>query len=414
MKEPTADLAGIDLASPEAAADPYRAMTPLREADDGVHWNEPFGGWVIARYDDVRDALHDWERLSSDRISPYYEARLEGPKRDLYLPTYEILRRWMVFVDPPGHKRLRTLVDHAFKPRTLDAQEPRIAALVDELLDPLAGSVDWVSSFAYLLPVLVISDFLGVPAADRHLIKGWSDTILQLIFGDYTVPDRHERAREAFVAFGDYLRGHVADRRKRPGDDLISELVRAREDDDALTEDEVVATCVLLLFGGHETTTNLLANGLLALLRHPEQMARYRSEGDALGKWPVEELLRYDGPSKAAPRVVRVDHDRGGRRLRAGEKVLILQCAANRDPRQFDAPDRLDLGRRPNPHLTFGYGIHYCIGAPLARVEGRLAFPRLFERFREVELDQEAPPPAFSPTILSRSLRRLPVRLTPR
>lgn len=403
----------VDLMAADAVVDPYAALAPLREAGTGVHWNEAFGGWLVTRYDDVRDALHDWERLSSDRVSGFYERKLAGPDRAVYEPTYEVLRRWMVFVDPPDHRRLRTLVDHAFKPRTLDAREPAIAALVDELLDPLDGRVDWVESFAYLLPVLVISDFLGVPPADRELIKGWSTTILQLIFGDYTVPDRHERARDAFVAFGDYLRKHVADRRRRPGDDLVTELIQAREEGQALSEDEIVATCVLLLFGGHETTTNLLANGLLALLRHPEQLARLRSEGDALGKWPVEEMLRWDGPSKAAPRVARVDHERGGQRVRAGDKVLIVQCAGNRDPRQFERAEAFDVGRKPNAHLTFGYGIHYCIGAPLARVEGRLAFPRLLERFRAVELDGGAPL-RWHPTILSRSLVSLPVVLTPR
>ena len=409
MSEPPtgSSLSTVDLVSPEAIADPYAAMAPLREAGTGVHYNEPLGGWVVTRYDDVQAALLDWERLSSDRISTYYEPRMGGPKHEVYAPTYEVLRRWMVFVDPPDHKRLRTLVEHAFKPRTLEAREPRIVQMIDELLDPLEGTFDWVSSFAYLLPVLVISDFLGVPASDRDLIKGWSDDILNLIFGAYEVPNRHERARDAFVDFGAYLRDHIRDRTTNPGDDLVTHLLAARDADERLTEDEVVATCILLLFGGHETTTNLLANGLRALLQHPEARDRLARDHEALGKWPVEELLRFDGPSKAAPRIVRTEHERGGHTLKAGDKVLILQSAANRDPRQFEHADRIDLGRKPNLHLTFGYGIHYCLGAPLARVEGRLAFPRVLARFPELALTSTAP--RWQPTILSRALRRLEV-----
>lgn len=401
------ELSQIDLVSEAAIADPYGAMAPLRESGRGVHWNEPLGGWVVTRYDDVRAALLDWERLSSDRVSLFYEPRIHGPRRDVYAPTYEVLRRWMVFVDPPDHRRLRTLVDHAFKPRTLEAREPGIASLVDALLDPLEGEVDWVASFAYLLPVLVICDFLGVPASDRDLVKRWSAAIMNLVFGAYGVADRHERARDALVEFGDYLRDLIRHRTAHPGDDLVTELLLAREDDARLSEEEVVATCVLLLFGGHETTTNLLANGLRTLLQHPDAAHRLRTGSEALGKWPVEELLRFDGPSKAAPRIARVEHERGGCTIREGDRVLILQSAANRDPRQFDAPDAVDLSRKPNLHLTFGYGIHYCIGAPLARVEGRLALPRVLQRFPDIRLG--VAPHQWHSTILSRSLMGLPV-----
>ena len=402
----------VDLVSEDAIADPYRATAPLREEGSGVHFNEPYGGWVITRYDDVQAALLDWERLSSDRISAYYAPRVAGPKRALYEPTYDVLKRWMVFIDPPDHKRLRTLVEHAFKPRTLEARESAVAALIDDLLEPLGGRFDWVSSFAYLLPVLVISEFLGVPASDRELIKGWSDDIMNLIFGAYEVSNRHERARDAFSDFGQYLRDHVRHRTRSPGDDLVTELIAARDADERLSEDEIVATCVLLLFGGHETTTNLLANGLRALLMNPSAARQLRDPSSALGKWPIEELLRFDGPSKAAPRIARIDHERGGQRIRAGDKVLILQCAANRDPRQFTDPDRLELARKPNLHLTFGYGIHYCIGAPLARLEGRLALPRVLHRFPELSLPLDAPQP-WVPTILSRALRSLTVDAGP-
>ena len=413
MSRAPEDAVREDLLAPEVVAEPYRAFGALRE-EAPVQWHEGFGGWLVLRYDALQAAFHDHAQLGADRVTAFYESKLRGPEPEVFRPTYEVLRRWMVFVDPPEHKRLRSLVDHAFRPKALADAEAPVAELVEGLLDEVAdaaarGPVDWLATFAYQLPVLVISDMFGVPRADRDLIKGWSVEIMKLVFGT-DAPDRHAKARAAIVAFGDYLREHIADRRARPREDLISTLVEAREDGAALSDEEVVATCILLLFGGHETTTNLLANGLLALLTHPAQMASLRAAPEARIKRGVEEMLRYDSPSKAMLRVARRTHTRGGHTLQEGDLVLLVQASANRDPRRFEAPGTLRLDRPKNLHVAFGYGIHYCIGAPLARLEGRVAFPRVLRRFPEIVRADEAPLD-YHATLLNRGLRALPLRL---
>lgn len=397
-----------DLLAPEVIADPYAHFGRLREQTP-VYWNEQWGGWILTRYADVQRAFRDFKNLSADRIGPYYA---RGDRKIRYATTYEVLRSWMVFVDPPEHRRLRSLVDHAFHPRVMRQAAPRLGALTDDLVEDLAedlaeGGAEYVSRFAYLLPVLVISDMFGLPAADRDLIKRWSDDILQLVFGAYDVPDRHERAQKSLREFVDYLEEHVADRRRRPGADLISVMVQSEEDGEVLTQAEIVSTCILLLFGGHETTTNLLANGLLALLQHPVQRQLLAANMDDLLDSAIEEMLRYDGPSKAIMRLVRQDHELGGASLKAGQKVLLSQASANRDPRRFVRPDVFDVTRQDNRHLGFGFGVHFCIGAPLARLEGRLAFPRLLRRLPELRLEPQTL--SWNANILSRSLKHLRV-----
>ncbi len=400
-----------DLLADDVVRDPYTYFGALRESDP-VHWNPSWDGWILTRYDDVVGAFADFERLSADRITPFYEDRVTGEKRSVYLPTYEVLRRWMVFVDPPAHTRLRRLIEPFFQPPVLKESEGNVVSLVDELLDDMAplGEADFIRHFAYLLPVLVIGDMFGVPREDRDRIKGWSDDILKLVFGSYNVPDRHELARDSLVAFGDYLRDLIRQRRASPGDDLISRLMAAGDDGEALDDEEVVATCILLLFGGHETTTNLLANGLRALLQRPAELQRL-ADNPRLVRTGVDELLRFDSPSKAIMRIVRRDFELHGRSLQAGQKVLLVQASANRDPRRFEAPDELDVGRRKNRHAAFGAGIHTCIGAPLARVEGRLAFPRILERLPGLRLVEAEP--RWHPTILNRALVELPVAWDP-
>lgn len=392
-----------DLMAPDTVADPYAYFNRLR-AVDPVHHNTQIGAFIVTRYDDVQAAFRD-ERLSADRITPYYQPKLSGPNREMLLPAYENLSKWMVFLDPPDHSRLRSLVVKAFTPRVIEALRQSIRDTVRELLDE-AGQheMDFIHAFAYPLPVIVVSDMFGMPREDRDKIKHWSDEIMLVVMGALDVQDRHERARRAFVDFEEYLRGRIAERRRTPREDLLSLLLAAEERGDALSEQEILSTCLMLLFAGHETTTNLLANALLGLLQHPAQLELLRREPNVLTP-AIEEFLRYDGPAKAMWRIAKEDVELGGKMIPKGGRVLLVIAAAHRDPERFDAPDTFDLRREKNPHLGFGFGAHYCLGAPLARLETELAFTEILARYPRISLAESAL--EWHPTVLTRSLKTL-------
>lgn len=391
-----------NLLLPELVADPYPALARLR-AEDPVHWNGRSKAWMLTRYDDVVAAFRD-PRLSAERLD---DLRLgEGP--DAGAGDFAPLVEWMVFKDPPDHTRLRKLVQPPFTRRVAETLRARVAILIDELIDGLKGTrqTDFIASFAHPLPASVIAELMGVPAQDRIYFQGWSSKISGLIFGALDDPDRYTRGREGLAELSAYFTDLLAERRAAPTDDLLSLLAQAREAGDRLTSDEVVATCVLLLFAGHETTTNMLGSGLVALLDHPDQLERLKQHPE-LAPLAVEELLRYDGPSKLMVRWVQADFALRGREIKAGQRVFLVQAAANRDPEIFADPDGLDLGRQDNQHLGFGFGIHYCLGAPLARLELQIAFPALLRRIRGLRLGPG--PLDWSPVLLNRGLRSLAI-----
>jgi cytochrome P450 len=396
-----------DLLSPDNVRDPYPLLARLRQ-DDPVHWSERLGAWLILRYDDLFDALSD-ERLSSDRVLPVFETKLTPAQQLERAPTFEILRHWMVFNDRPRHTRLRRLVSAAFTPRAIELLRPRVEKVVDDLLDELDGheEIDLIGDFAYPIPATIIAEMMGVPEEDRPRFKDWSDCIMALVFGARGDHDRRARAQRGLLELCDYLHSLVARFRAGPEENLITSLIEAGDADDSLTDDEIVATCTLLLFGGHETTTNLIGNGTRVLLEHPEQLARFRAEPGLLQR-AVEELLRFDGPSKLEVRRVGEDMEFQGRPFREGQQVLLLQASANRDPDAFPAPDTLDLGRHPNRHIGFGFGIHYCLGASVARLEGSVGLRRLFDRFPDLAPAEEAP--VWHPLLVSRGMSRFVVR----
>jgi cytochrome P450 len=268
-------------------------------------------------------------------------------------------------------------------------------------------SPDLIGSFAYPLTASVIAEMLGVPEQDRDRFREWSEQITTLVFGALENPDRYSRAARGMTELGGYISGLVKRYEQAPGDNLVSGLIRARDSGDALSHEEVLATGVLLLFAGHETTTNLIGNGVLALLRHPDQLEELRSGRLDVGQ-AVEELLRYDGPAKTVVRVMAEDVELRGRRLAAGSRVFLCPSAANRDPAVFSRPDELDLTRRDNPHLGFGFGTHYCLGAPLARLEGGIAITRVLQRLERLRLAGGLL--SWQPVLLSRGLKALPVR----
>jgi cytochrome P450 len=388
-------------------ADPYGFLAALREEHGPVAWSVRHQAWILSSYAEVAGALRD-ERLSADRITPM-ERRLDEERRHAMSQTLELLRGWMVFHDEPDHARLRDPVRRAFTPRSVERLRSEVEALVAGLLDEVAeaGGCDLKASFAFPLPAMVIASLLGVPAEDRARFGTWSRKLAALVFGASDNPDHYAIGAEGGAEFSEYFGALIARREREPGDDLISALVASRDRGDGLTAAELVGACTLLLFAGHETTTSLIANAALALARNPDVARRLRHEPDRWGV-AVEEMLRYDGPAKVQVRTVVTAHERGGHRLAAGDLVYLAFCAANRDPAQFDHPDRLDVDRDAGAHLGFGLGPHFCLGAALARLEARIALRALIERFDELELAGEV---AWEPLIVGRSLRALPLRL---
>jgi cytochrome P450 len=400
-------LIAYDPRRPEVVADPYPAWERLRE-EDPVHWSESLGGWVLTRYADVRAALAD-ARLSADRITPFLSRR--GPTATEAVEA--LLRRlglWVVFTDPPIHTRLRGVLGRAFTGRAIELRRSRVEGIVGWLLDraAAAGEFDVIRDFAYPLPVAVIGDLLGIPPEDHERLKAWSDELAIFVGSALTTPDKNERAARGVAELHEYFEHVVARRRAVPADDLVTALLAAEQQDDGLSQAELVASCVLLLFAGHETTTNLIGNSVLALLRNPAAARTWR-EDPALTASAVEELLRFDGPTAAMVRVAREDLPIDGRVVHRGDRLFLMINAANRDPRQFQEPDRLDLRRADNRHLAFGHGIHFCLGAPLARLEGQVALPALLARFSGLSPRGEGP--EWLDSLVFRGMRSLPVAL---
>jgi len=370
-------------------ADPFPLYQRLRD-EDPVHWSPRLKAWVLTRYEDVKRVCLD-SSMSSDRLRPFF-ATLPPAEAQKLAELARYLTLWMVFRDPPEHTRLRRLAARVFHVRSIHALRPNVEGLTRWLLDSLHGKreFDFIADFAGPLPALVIMDMLGAPREELGRLKRLSDEMALFIGSARDAPEKYERAAAATREMAAIFRELILARRAAPQRDLLTELVRLDDGGDRLAEDELVATCILLLFAGHETTTHHLANGLRALLAFPRELEKLRAD-PSLAPAAVEELLRYDGPIGAQVRIVQEQHTLHGKTLRAGERVFLLMNAANRDPRAYDDPDRLDLERNGPPHLTFGFGAHLCLGFPLARLEGQIALPAVLARWRRIELAGEAP-----------------------
>ena len=386
---------------PEFHADPYPFYRRLREKEP-VH-QSPMGFWVLTRYEDcvavLRDARFGREEFQQ-MLSSVYGDDTEKPA----------LPRSMLFRDPPDHTRLRALVSKAFTPRMIETMRDHIQEIVDRLLDRVqdAGRMDVMEDLAYPLPVTVICEMLGVPVSDHASIRGWSADIARSLDAIGLPSDQEivERGRKSRRALADYFRRLVPERRARPQHDLLSGLIAAEEQGDKLSGDEIIAMCLLLFIAGHETTVNLIGNGTLALLRHPDQLRKLRAEPSLIGN-AVEELLRYDSPVQRTARITSVDAEVAGQPMPKGTMVITALGAANRDPAQFADPDVLDVARKDPRHISFGFGIHFCLGAPLARVEGQLALGTLLRRMPRLALDEEKP--EWRESSVLRGLKRLNV-----
>jgi cytochrome P450 len=397
----------FDPADPQVRADPYPVLGHLRR-NDPVHWSPALKSWILTRYDDVKRALGTGD-MSPDRLTPFYD-KLPEATRSTLAEVMRYLTLWIVFRDPPQHTRLRTLVNKAFLPGTINSFRPQIERTTGELLDrlPPDGEVDLVADFTMQLPALVIMGMMGVPQDQLHNIKSWSDDIMLFVGSAQNTSGKYERARRGAVEMAALFRGLVQERRTAPGNDLLSLLIAARDEQERLSEDELIATAMLLLFAGHETTTNLLSTAVLALMRNRDQYELFVHQPELAGT-AVEEFLRYDAPASAMTRIVRVEHEVCGRPLKVGDRVFAIINAANRDEEHFENADQLDLSRNPNRHLTFGQGIHFCLGAQLARLEARIALPMLLARFPSIAPGDEAP--VWMDALIMRGLKSLPVRL---
>jgi cytochrome P450 len=396
---------------PEEIADPFPSFARLR-AEDPVHWSEVLGGFVLTRYRDVRMALFD-RRLSADRITPFRDHLPAGERASLN-DLLAMLGLWAVFNDPPQHTRRRALLNKAFTPRRVAALRPAIETLVANLVDAIAGRprFDLIADFAYPLPATVIAGMIGVPASDLDRFKAWSDDIALFVGSALATPDKRSRALGGMREIAEYFRGMVAEHRRFPREDILGALIAAEEDGARLSDDEIVASAVFLLFAGHETTTNLIGNGMLALLRHPQELARLRADS-ALAPAAVEEILRYDGPTQAMTRIALEEIELAGaqgepRRIPRGARIFALLNAANRDGEVFAEPDRFLIARGESRHLAFGFGAHFCLGAPLARLEGEIGLKALATRLPDLALDDPAPP--WSDSFVLRGVKSLKVR----
>ena len=393
---------------PEIVADPFPAYAQMRDADP-AHWSPVLKAWVLTRYDDVRRVCLDTAGMSSDRLRPFFATQPSAEAQRI-ADLMRYLTRWMVFRDPPEHTRLRRLAAKVFNVRSINALRPDIESIAGYLLEALQGrrELDLIADFAGPLPALVIMQMLGVPRTELPRLKRLSDEMALFIGSARDSPDKYGRAEAATTEMAALFRELIALRRRAPQPDLLTDLVRVEDGSDRLTEDELVATCLLLLFAGHETTTHHIGNGLRALLRFPGELRKLRDD-PGLAAAAVEELLRYDGPIGAQVRIVQAPQTLHGKPLQAGDRVFLMMNAANRDPRAFPEPDRLDLRRSGVPHLTFGFGAHICLGFPLARLEGQIAFPALLRRWRRMEV--AAPQLEWLDSMVLRGTKSLPLRV---
>ena len=397
---------------PATLANPYPTFTRMRD-EDPCHWSPRLKSWVLTRYDDVKCVCLDRERVSSDRLRPFF-ASMPSAEASRIGDIIRYLSLWMVFKDPPEHTRLRRLSGKVFSAKSMQAMRPQVEGISRLLLAKLDGheQIDLIADYAGPLPCLVIMAMLGVPREALADVKRLSDEIALFIGSSRTSPEKYDTAQAATQEMAAFFRDLIGKRRTRPEADAITELVQLRDDDGGgFTDEELIATCILMLFAGHETTTNHIANGMHSLMEFPGEMARLRAD-PSLAAAAVEELLRYEGPSGAQVRIVAEPREWHGKVLETGQRIFLMLNAANRDPRAYAEPDRLDLTRDGVAHLTFGFGLHICLGFPLARTEGQVAFPALLAHYAHIEPDfAGGSQPQWLNSLVFRGMKSLPAQV---
>ncbi|PYS95982.1 MAG: cytochrome P450 [Acidobacteria bacterium] len=390
------------LLEPDVLADPYPLYHRL-QAEDPVHWDRFLHVWVVTRYQDVLRVLHDF---SADR-TPTPEQLTAMGLGELN-PIAQVMVRQMLFMDAPSHTRIRGLAAHAFSPARVEVLRGHIREITDRLLERVlpAGRMDVIADLAEPLPCIVTAEMLGVPVEDRRRLKAWSEDFAEMLGSFQHNPDRAPQMLRAVEEMTGYFRSAMRDQQARPREGLIGELMNAQVHGDRLAEEEVIANCIVTMVGGQETTTNLIGNGILSLLRHPDELAKLRSDLSLIPS-AVEELLRYESPIQHTGRLAPADVELGGRRILRRQAVIAVMGAANRDPERFPDPDRLDITRQDNRHVAFGHAAHFCFGAPLARIEGQIALEAMLRRMPDLAL--EPAPLVWRTNHGLRGLRSLPV-----
>jgi pimeloyl-[acyl-carrier protein] synthase len=370
------------LLEPQVLADPYPLYERLRR-EDPVHWDPYLHSWVVTRYADVITVLHDF----SAARTPTPE-QLSAIGLSKLTPLARVMVKQMLFLDPPSHSRIRGLAACAFTPARVSALRNRIQLLADKLLDAVApnGRMDVLADFAEPLPAIVTSELFGVSTEFALQLKTWSAKFAEMLGNFQHNPDRIPSMLDTIENLTEFFRKAVEEQKKKPCPGLVHSLVKAELEGDRLTEEEIIANCIITLVGGLETTTNLIGNGILTLLRHPDEMQRLRNDPSLIVS-AVEELLRYESPSQHTARLAPSDVTLGGKSIRKRQAVIAVMGAGNRDPERFPDPNRLDLTRQDNRHLAFGWAAHFCFGAPLARLEGQVAFSTLLNRFPDLTLE---------------------------
>jgi pimeloyl-[acyl-carrier protein] synthase len=390
------------LLDPEVLANPYPLYHRLR-SEDPVHWDPYLHAWVVTRYADVQTVFHDF---SANR-TPTPE-QLTALGLTALTPLAKVMVKQMLFLDQPAHGRVRGLASKAFTARRVERLRAHIQDITDSLLDAVQGKgeMDVIADLAYPLPAIVTAEMLGVPTSDWRQLTAWSADFAQVLGNFQHNPDRVARVIRSLEEMTAYFRAAIAEQREHPCDGLIHAYLTAEIDGDRFTEEEVVANTIVTMVGGQETTTNLIGNGILSLLRHQDQLERLKTEPELIPS-AVEELLRFESPSQHTARLAPEDVELGGKLIRKRQAVIAVMGAANRDPERFPDPDRLDIGRRDNRHVAFAWASHFCFGAPLARIEGQTAFATMLRRMPNLRL--KPGPVAWRENLGLRGLKALPV-----
>ena len=385
-------MSSFDLNSAEFLANPYPVYDQLR-INDPIYWSAENGYWLLTRYADIASLIQN-PKLSSNRIGAH-RSRMPEQLKAHFSPFFSAVSSWMLMIDPPDHTRLRGIVNKAFTPRVVENMRALIQQLVDDMLARVKDQrrMEIMADLANPLPAMVIAAMLGVPGSDQPQFKAWSDDISMALSGIDSASSKeellalYEIAQQSYLALSSYFKEKVTELRLNPKENLLSALIQAEEKGDRLTEDELFANCVLLMIAGHETTTNLIGNGVLALAGNPEQQETLRRNPELIVT-AVEEMLRYDSPVQKMGRIASADISIAGKEILKGQLVCLGFGAANRDPEQFAAPQQLDIIRQPNRHFAFGHGLHYCVGAALARLEGQIVINSIL-RLPRLHLEKE-------------------------
>ena len=398
-------LGPIDLLDPQAINDPHTYFRAHRE-NGAVQWSERHKAWIVLGHPELEAAFHN-PGFTTERMEAF-SARLSDSRREALSKAIELLDGWMLFHEAPEHTRLRAPFSRAFTPKTVKALEADITVISEQLLDriPENASFDLVDSYAHQLPAAVIARLFGVPDELGDWLREWSARFGVVVFGATRRPDYEDVARAAGAEFHDHMRTILDDRKENPRSDLASILVSMEDEPGGLSTTEIIGACSLLLFAGHDTTSSFIGSATLALLADDAARELMRADQCPLDT-AIEELLRFETSAKAMMRQVKIDHEFAGHQTKAGESVFLTIMSANRDPRVFEKPDTLNLFRQPNPHLAFGHGHHFCLGASLARLEARIAIPALLRRFPDLRLDGHV---IWKPNISDRSASNIPLR----